>query len=158
MSRPPRITGFPYTGQYRYFLTFCTFNRCRSFVNADVVATTLQQFRKTALEEGFELLAYCFMPDHAHLLVEGVSDASDLRRFSKLARQRSGGVHSRRTGRPLWQEGFYDRVLRDGEDIKNVARYLLNNPLRAGLVDSPISYPHLGSDRWTLEELIDAQL
>ena len=158
MSRPPRVAGFPYTGQYCYFLTFCTFERRRSFISPDIVAATLQQFRQTGLEDTFELLAYCFMPDHVHLLVEGASEAADLRRFSKLAKQRSGGIHSRRTGCPLWQEGYYDRVLRNDEDIRSIARYLLCNPLRAGLVDSPISYPYLGSDRWSLADLIDAQV
>ena len=97
------------------------------------------------------------MPDHAHLLVEGMTSRADLRRFIKLAKQRSGGIHARSYGGPLWQEGYYDRVLRDGDDILAIARYLLNNPIRAGLVTRPIDYPHLGSDRWSLEELIGAQ-
>ena len=97
------------------------------------------------------------MPDHAHLLVEGVSDRSDLRRFVKLAKQRSGGVHARSLGGPLWQEGYYDRILRDGDDILTIARYMLNNPIRAGLVRRPADYPHMGSDRWSLQALIDAQ-
>jgi REP-associated tyrosine transposase len=151
------VNSFPYTGLYRYFLTFCAFERRRPFADAEVVSTTLEQFRKTAEEETFELLAYCFMPDHVHLLVEGTAEESDLRRFPKLAKQRAGVKHSRKFGGRLWQEGYYDRVLRDGEDIRDIARYLLNNPVRAGLVETPIDYPHLGSNRWTLLELIDGQ-
>ena len=157
MSRPPRIRGFAYIGVYRYFLTFCTFKRRRFFVSSATVSRTLAQFRKTCAEEGFEILAYCFMPDHAHLLVEGLEDRSDLRHFSKLAKQRSGSVHARQVGEPLWQEGYYDRVLRDGDDILMVARYLMNNPIRAGLVARVTDYPYLGSDRWRVADLIDAQ-
>ena len=57
----------------------------------------------------------------------------------------------------MWQEGYYDRVLRDSEDILMVAQYLMNNPIRAGLVARVTDYPHLGSDRWSVADLIDAQ-
>ncbi|RPI54261.1 MAG: transposase [Acidobacteria bacterium] len=157
MSRPPRIPGFSYKGCYRYFLTFCTFRRHHFFIDATTVSNTLTQFRQTSQREGFEILAYCFMPDHTHELVEGLHESADLRRFCKLAKQRSGGVHARSGRGPLWQEGYYDRVLRDGEDIRQVARYILNNPIRAGLVNTPADYPYLGSDRWTVAELVESQ-
>ena len=96
------------------------------------------------------------MPDHAHLLVEGVDDASDLRRFAKLAKQRSGGVHKRKTGQLLWQEGYFERVLRDDDSGRDCARYIINNPVRSGLVQSPLDYPYLGSQEWLIEELIEA--
>jgi hypothetical protein len=57
----------------------------------------------------------------------------------------------------LWQEGYYDRVLRESDDSKTVARYLLNNPVRAGLAATPLDFPYLGSDRWTVRELIESQ-
>jgi putative transposase len=97
------------------------------------------------------------MPDHVHVLIEGLEDRSDLKRFCKLAKQKTGIFHARLNGGALWQEGYYDRVLRDGEDILTIARYMLNNPVRAGLVKNPVEYPYLGSDRWSVIELIDAQ-
>ena len=157
MSRPPRLQNFCYRGVYRYFLTICTFNRQKLFANPATVQDTLLQFRKTSKEECFEISAYCFMPDHCHLLIEGLTDGSDFRRFCKRAKQRSGGVHARKQGGPLWQEGYHDRVLREGDNSLAVARYLLDNPVRAGLVTAPAEYPYLGSDRWTAAELIDAQ-
>ena len=97
------------------------------------------------------------MPDHTHFLIEGLADCSDFRRFCKLAKQRSGSRHARKRGGPLWQEGYHERVLREGDDSLAVARYLLGNPVRAGLVTAPIEYPYLGSDRWTMAELINGQ-
>jgi putative transposase len=108
MSRPPRVAGFSYKGPHRYFLTICTFNRQKFFADAATVSDTLLQFRKTSTAEAFAISAYCFMPDHSHLLVEGLSDRSDLKRFCKLAKQRSGQLHARKHGGPLWQEGYYD--------------------------------------------------
>jgi putative transposase len=77
------------------------------------------------------------MPDHAHLLVEGLSASSDLKRFAKMAKQRSGGVHRRCCGQRLWQEGYFERVLRDGDDPAAIARYIIENPIDAGIQNHP---------------------
>ncbi len=114
------------------------------------------EFRRTAQSERFAILAYCVMPDHAHFLVEGTSDSANLKAFAKIAKQRSGGIFSRRHHRPLWQEGYYDRVLRADENVRAVVRYILNNPVRKGLVVNPLEYPYLGSDPWSLNDLLDA--
>jgi putative transposase len=156
MSRPPRIAGFSYLGPYRYFLTFCTRNRRTSFNTTEVVEETLRQFLRTAQDEAFAILAYCFMPDHAHFLVEGTRAGSDLRAFVKLAKQRSGAAFALSERRPLWQEGFHDRVLRADEDAKAVARYIVANPVRAGLVVNPGDYPYSGSEVWTTADLIES--
>jgi putative transposase len=116
----------------------------------------LHAIRTAGAETEVALLAYCFMPDHVHLLAEGMTDRADARAFMILAKKRSGIAYSRRTRKPLWQEGYYDRVLRAGDDVRAVARYMLNNPVRAGLVRHPFEYPHLGSDRWSLVELVEA--
>lgn len=96
------------------------------------------------------------MPDHLHLLVEGLRHDSDLRRLVKLAKQRSGVVYASDHYTGLWQEGYYERVLRQTDDAMSVARYILENPVRAGLVRNAQDYPFLGSDRWTIEQLIDS--
>jgi putative transposase len=49
---------------------------------------------------------------------------------------------ARRIGRRIWQTGFHDHALRADEDVVRVARYIVANPLRAGLVSSPGEYPH----------------
>jgi putative transposase len=140
VSRPKRLASHNYVGPALYFLTFCTYERAKALSDHEVAARTLEQFRRTAAIEQFAILAYCLMPDHVHLLVEGIAATSDLKRFAKMAKQRSGGVHRRRYGARLWQEGYFDRVLRDGDDPAAVARYIIDNPARAGLRD----YPHVG--------------
>ena len=144
MSRPKRLSTHNYVGIARYFLTFCTFGRVQAFEDLEVATRTLDQFRRTAALEQFAIRAYCLMPDHVHLLVEGLAETSDLRRFAKMAKQRSGGVHRRRYGVKLWQEGYYDRVLRDGDDPAMLARYIIDNPIEANLPDN---YPNVGSDQ-----------
>ena len=156
MSRPRRLDGFSYVGPARYFVTFCTPSRDRTFTDAAIVSRTLEQIRRTARDEAFAILAYCVMPDHVHLLVEALASTSDLRRFVKLAKQRSGAAHARVTSRRLWQEGYHERVLRADDDAHEIARYIVANPVRASLVANPADYPHSGSDVWRLADLIDS--
>jgi len=154
VSRPHRLDGFDYTGPHHYFLTFCTRDRAPVFRDSAVCDLVIAQFRRSATKHGFAYLAYCLMPDHAHALVEGRTPDADLRAFVKSAKESSGRAFFRRHGRPLWQEGYYERVLRKEDDTRETARYILANPIRAGLATNPLDYPYLGSDRWTVRELV----
>src|SRR5687768_13439865 len=111
MRYPEHLRSFSYTGPARYFLTFCTYQRRPYFRRATSVEIVNAQFRRAAGEELFSLVAYCFMPDHVHLLVEAEREDADLKRFSKLAKQLAGFHFRRDTGQPLWQRYGYERVL-----------------------------------------------
>lgn len=156
MSRPRRLEGVSYTGPARYFLTFCVHARAPAFADPAVVEQALLQIRRVASRRRFAILAYCFMPDHLHLLVEGTDDSSRLTEFARLARQASGFAYKQATGRRLWQDGDYERVLRQSDEARQVAAYILANPSRAGLVRTPAEYPFLGSDVWSLDKLLDS--
>ena len=125
-------------------------------MDEDVVRLTLQQILRAATENRFAILAYCFMPDHLHLLVEGDSDDSDCRRFIKSSKQYSRFYYSKACAQQLWQRYGYERVLRNDEATLDVARYILNNPLRAGLVGDVREHPFVGSERYTIEEILEA--
>jgi len=96
------------------------------------------------------------MPDHLHLVLEGTSDDSDCLRFIKLAKQYSGFYFARSRGEKLWQRYGFEHVLRDDELTLAVVRYVLQNPVRAGLADDPREYPFIGSQVYTIDELLDA--
>jgi REP-associated tyrosine transposase len=91
--------------------------------------------------EGFAETAAIFMPDHLHLLLEGESAASAFLPFMKLMRQRTAIFYRRLTGDRLWQDGYFDRVLRLDDDIQAIVEYMMTNPVRAGLVKNPEDYP-----------------
>jgi putative transposase len=155
MSRPSRIQHFDYRGIQRYFVTCCTFERAHTLGDDATASLVLVSLRRTAGLTDFAIFAYCVMPDHVHLLVEGTTGASDFTRFMKSLKQSSGQAYSRRTGRRLWQEGYYERVLRPHDDAKDVARYIVGNPVRALLARSPLEYPFVGSDVWALDDLVE---
>jgi REP element-mobilizing transposase RayT len=96
------------------------------------------------------------MPDHVHLLVGGLEENSDGRKFISLAKQLAAFHVARQFGSRLWQHYGYERVLRGGEDTLSVARYILANPLRSQLATSVFEYPFLGSDTHSLEEIVGA--
>jgi putative transposase len=153
-NRPHRLPGFDYLGCYRYSLSFCTHLRAQLFVTSEVVELVLSQFLRAVREEEFSLLAYCFMPDHVHFLVQGNAESSDGRRLIKMGKQYAGYAYSKKYGAKLWQPWGFERVLRDEEASFTVARYILENPVRAGLADRVIDYPFVGSDVCELKDLI----
>ena len=122
----------------------------------EVVNAVRTQCVRAAGDERYTFLAYCFMQDHVHLLVEGTSDDSDCRRFIARAKQLSGFHHTKQFGEPLWQRYGFERTLRSEEATLSVARYILENPVRAGLVTCVEEYPFLGSDVYTIVEILDA--
>jgi putative transposase len=154
-KRPPRLRTFSYVGLHRYFATMCTDLRRPHFISAHVVECILSQILRAACDQGFAVLAYCFMPDHVHLLAEGTRDDADFVRFMSRAKQFSGFAFSRSLGRPLWQEGTYERVLRSEESTAAVARYIFENPIRAGLAVTIDQYAFSGSDVYTMEHFAE---
>jgi len=145
-DQPRRLDGVPYVGYQRYFVTSCTTDRHKAFINPDVSERCTAQLRTTAALHEFAIAAYCFMPDHLHLLLYGTSEAADLRRCISRYKQITGFEYRSRHGRKLWQPGYHDRVLRDEEATETIARYILGNPLRAGLSKEWGEYPFAGSD------------
>ena len=82
-------------------------------------------------------LAYVVMPDHLHWLLQLGMD----RPLSTVVRAvKSVTAHS--LGGAVWQRGFHDHALRREEAIVDLARYVVANPLRAGLVSHLGDYPH----------------
>lgn len=155
MSRPHRLDPRAYIGVRQYFLTICTHQRRRHFADADTVALVLEQFLHAAVSERFAVLVYCFMPDHVHAIVEAQSDGADLKHFVRFAKQHSGFAFSRVAGRRLWQEGYFDHVVRSDESLPGVIRYIIDNPVRAVLVTTPSEYPHWGSQVYSRDEILE---
>ena len=111
---------------------------------------------RAAADHHFAVLAYCFMPDHLHLLVEGTSEASDLLAFAHAVKQRTAYRYRRTHGDALWQKGYYEHVVGSEETTLCVARYIVANPVRAGFVKEPHDYPFSGSfvhEKSQLDEL-----
>jgi putative transposase len=152
---PKHLDTFDYRGPYRYSLTFCTHGRVPLFEDEAHVTLVQEHFLRIATELGFADLAHCFMPDHLHALVEGKTNEADLRAFVSRAKQSSGFYFKKQFGVRLWQRYSYERVLRSNEATIAAIRYVLENPLRSGLVKTVSDYPFIGSSEYTRSELIE---
>jgi putative transposase len=153
-NKPPHLKHFDYTGFHRYSLTFCTDQRRPLFIERDAVNLVLSQISRAATERDFAVTAYCFMPDHLHLLVNGQSETAECKGFIKLAKQYSGYYYAQEFHHKLWQRYGYERTLREDEETRTAARYILENPVRANLVADVRDYPFAGSLVYELEDLI----
>jgi putative transposase len=92
----------------------CAHQRRPLFANQALVARMRLQLLRTADERRFEILAYTFMPDHLHLLVDGTAEECDLVGFAMIFRRRATS-ECPVSLRPLWQDGYHDQVLRDDD-------------------------------------------
>jgi putative transposase len=151
---PPRLADFSYVGKYSYSLEFTTHARRPMFVDQSIVRLVLQQILRAGAEEGFSLAAYCFMPDHLHLVVDGLEHDSDCKAFIRAAKQFSGYYYKQANAGRLWQRYGHEHVIRDDMERALTIRYVIANPVKAGIVDHPAKYPFLGSQRHTVQELL----
>jgi putative transposase len=89
-----------------------------------------------------QTLAFVVMPDHFHWLM-ALNEARDLSTIVANVKSLSAKILNQQMHRsgPVWQAGFYDRAIRRSEDLADVARYIVANPLRAKLVRSIGEYP-----------------
>ena len=89
-----------------------------------------------------EMLAYVVMPDHFHWLF-ALKHEKSLSTCVNNVKSISAREINRFLGRrgKVWQRGFHDRAIRRTEDLERIARYIVSNPLRAGIVDTLRDYP-----------------
>jgi REP element-mobilizing transposase RayT len=134
------------TGRYAepnrvYLLTTNTLDREPVFKDFALGRLVVHQFRQAQNLGLVNSLAWVVMPDHFHWLVElEKCSLNKLMRQTKSLSTREVNLSSNRNG-PLWQQGYHDRALRREEDLVKMARYVVANPLRAGLVERLGDYP-----------------
>ena len=95
--------------------------------------------------------AYVVMPDHCHWLF-ALGDGKRLSDVMAAMKKQSARLVNQALGTngPIWQSGFHDHALRNDELTQRVAWYVINNPIRSGLVEDIGRYP-LWDARWLCE-------
>jgi REP element-mobilizing transposase RayT len=111
-----------------------------------------------------KIFFYVIMPDHFHWVIQPSPEnfqkfkedqlkkrkkyhkAPERYYLSKLMedfkRHSSFAINERMgtKGARVWQDGFYDEMIRDVESLNKIAEYIHNNPVETGLVDEPGDY------------------
>ncbi len=121
-----------------------TKNKSACLAEPAAAAGFCKVLKDVARENEVLVHAYCVMPDHVHLLVEAAAGMGVIE-FVKRVKGRFA-TWCRKNGRQIaLQPSFYDHVLRRNEDLETVCRYIIGNPVRAGIETEYGVYPFAGS-------------
>ena len=140
-----RLSPSNYLGQQTYFVTSCCYARRKIFSDPRRCQWLLDVLRVESTVRGFVIHAYCIMPDHLHLLAEGLAEHSDFLNFIKVFKIKTSRRCAGQLNQPLWQKKYFDHILRPNESIDTVAWYIWLNPVRAGLAAEAGVFPFAGS-------------
>jgi len=131
-----------------YHITTVTRNRTPHFATLDNGRKVVRELMALQAEGRAETLCYAVMPDHLHWLL--VLREGTLSEVVKLLKGRS--AHA--IGQAIWQANYFDHAVRQDEDLRTMARYIVANPLRAKLVERIGDYS-LWDAVWLDEALSD---
>src|SRR6266478_1027230 len=127
-----------------YFVTACTANR-RKILARSAIHKTFIEFAKNGPEHGAWLGRYVLMPDHLHAFVALDDEKITLaNRMKSLKNSLSKTLRARNVPAPHWQKTFFDHVLRNSESYSQKWQYVVENPVRAGLVQRAEEWPFQG--------------
>ncbi len=125
-----------------YLVTTTTIERLKLFEDFGAGCAAARCFEDVRLLGNAKMLAWVLMPDHVHWLLQlGERDElSTVANRLKSASARHVNRALRRTGE-VWAKAFHDHALRSEDDLQDMARYVVANPLRARLVERIGDYP-----------------
>ncbi len=128
-----------YSENSTYFVTTVTHNRSPILVtHFDILWDAVAKYSNHLQ---FDIIAWVVMPDHAHLII--TPQAADLSRIihsiksSFASRYRK--LHGMYRGR-VWQNRFWDHVIRDEVDLRRHIDYIHYNPVKHGLTRGPVDW------------------
>jgi putative transposase len=130
---------------YVYFITIRAVINRSPFVVHTLNELILNILREEQERQNCPIFTYCLMPDHLHFPVSPKKEGVSVLRFTDQFKGKSTNQSGKAgwSGK-LWQPRYYDHIVRAGEELVMVARYILNNPVRKNLVAEPEDWPWSG--------------
>lgn len=120
-----------------YFFTLVTFQRRKYFDTPNKLDLLYSKIRQVQRNQPFELLAYCLLPDHIHLLIELPEEDSnfsirmrEIKRLITLWMKRETLESVDR----IWQDKYWEHTIRDERDLQTHFDYIHYNPIKHGLM------------------------
>jgi putative transposase len=128
------------------FITMQAYMHQSPFVRDDLNRLILDVLREEQERQNCVVFTYCLMPDHLHFLVSPRQDGVSILKFTD---QYKGKTTNRNWTMgwwgKLWQPRYYDHIVRAEEDLRTIAEYILNNPVRKGFAERAADWPWGGS-------------
>jgi REP element-mobilizing transposase RayT len=120
-----------------------TFEHAPVFADPILTGAVAALLLEVAEPRGTVVDLYCFMPDHAHLLIQITT--GDLLATVQAFKSLSVRLwHDWGGEGALWQRSFHDRGLRTTADYDAAVQYILANPVEARLAERWEEYPQIG--------------
>jgi len=142
-SRSNRLTNYDYSKDRPIHVTICTENKRNLFNSEESARIVINELLKTAKDLGFRILCYCLMPDHIHVIVSPGESTFPLSKFLNIFKGRSTRVFKDKEKlRRIWQRSAFDHIIRTEENLKAVIEYMMNNPVRKGILEKADEYPY----------------
>ncbi|MDP2728077.1 MAG: transposase [Dehalococcoidia bacterium] len=116
-------------------VTLAVRDRQPIFANPAVAKAAVEVLVERSDKTGVPVYGYCVMPDHIHIVLGPSADCDIMTfvgQYKNLVQRAAWGLG---VNGGFWQTGFWDRFLRAEEQVEQVVEYVLNNPIRRGLVD-----------------------
>lgn len=143
-----------YRGKISVAFTLCLKGDAQAFISHEIIAIFTDILTSASIKEGCIVPIYCFMPNHQHIIITGTCIDSDIWKAIVSYKQKTGFWMSTNKPEIGWQKDFYDHIIRTNEDIATQVRYVLDNPVRKGLVSVWQEYPFKGSIGCKLEDVL----
>ena len=146
----PRLKDFDYSVPHAYFITICSKEKKEIFTNDELNSKVISCLLSERKKNGFKIFAYCLMKNHIHIIMMPPGNGKTISEFigafksiSYAMLKKSGIKYS------VWQERFYDHIIRRDEDFEDIVKYVLNNPVRKGIVQRWEDYKYCSLvDSW----------
>jgi putative transposase len=130
-----------------FFIATCTHQRKPNLTGPAVVSILVDEWQLALPRHGWMVGRFIVMPDHVHFFcISAGVGAKSLSGFMQGWKQWTSKRLVRECGlsTPLWQAGFFDRLLRSTESARQKWEYVIENPVRAGLVKRAADWPWQG--------------
>jgi len=141
-GRPPRLSEV-FVADPVYFVTFCTWQK-QSLLADNAVLDAFQQAARAVQCHEVAVGKYVLMPDHVHCFIRVGKDGSISLTVKGLKRAITKALHAGKKNVRVWQDGFFDHVLRSSESYSEKWKYVRENPVRSGLVTRAEGWPFQG--------------
>ncbi len=155
-ERKHRLPKESYRGEISVAFTLCLRKDSipSEFLDPKIVDTFVDILASVISETDCFIPVYCFMPDHQHLIVSGRQKDSNIWSTVVKYKQKTGFLLAKDTSL-RWQKDFYDHTMKSNRDVTTQVKYILDNPVRKGLVKSWEEYPYKGSIGCKLEDVLN---
>ncbi len=122
-----------------YFFTLVTFHRRKYFDTSERLDHLLSIIRQVQRSKPFNLIAYCLLPDHIHLLVKLPEvDSNYSIRMREIKRLSTTWMRTELNANVdrIWQDKYWEHTIRDERDLQIHFDYIHYNPVKHGLMET----------------------